>query len=111
MQAVDALGFSDTETYPKRLLSAKEKSGHNEAVIVGTCQLNSTSGPWYPGLQFYGRLNGISRRRTPHSPDLNMPFRMRPLIIVSTSGGARMQESILSLMQMAKTSAALAKLT
>lgn len=111
LQPVDVLGFIDTENYPQRLASAKEKSGHNEAVIVGTCQLLSHEiALGVLDFNFMGGSMGsvVGERLTlliEHSLSHGLP-----LILVSTSGGARMQESILSLMQMAKTSAALAKL-
>ncbi|MBA3958749.1 MAG: acetyl-CoA carboxylase carboxyltransferase subunit beta [Parachlamydiaceae bacterium] len=112
LESVDTLRFTDTETYTKRLANAKEKSGHNEAVIVGTCQLNTF--PVALGVLDFNFMGGsmgsvVGERLTrliEHATTQRLP-----LIIVSTSGGARMQESILSLMQMAKTSAALAKLS
>lgn len=111
LQPVDSLDFVDTEPYKERLITNKQKSGNSEAVVVGTCHI----GPHKTALgvfdfNFMGgsmgsvvgeRLTLLIEYATEHS---------LPLIIVSTSGGARMQESILSLMQMAKTSAALARL-
>jgi len=112
LQAVDELQFIDTEAYPQRLAKAKEKSGRNEAVIVGTCQIGS-----YPvaiGILDFnfmgGSMGSVVGERLTRIIEHALSKRL-PLIIVSTSGGARMQESILSLMQMAKTSAALAKLS
>jgi acetyl-CoA carboxylase carboxyl transferase subunit beta len=111
LKPVDTLNFVDTESYPKRLESAKEKSGHNEAVIVGICKMHSL--PVAIGVFDFNFMGGsmgsvVGERITriiEHALENSMP-----LVLVSTSGGARMQESILSLMQMAKTSAALAKL-
>lgn len=107
----DALQFSDTEPYVKRLENAKEKSGHTEAVTVGTCTIGG-----YPvalGLLNFnfmgGSMGSVVGERLTRLIELATKTK-RSLVIVSTSGGARMQESILSLMQMAKTSAALAKL-
>lgn len=111
LSSIDALNFTDTESYQKRLASAKEKSGSNEAIVVGTCQLAG-----HPialavmDFNFMGASMGsVVGERLTRLIELAIAER-RPLIVVSTSGGARMQESILSLMQMAKTSAALAKL-
>lgn len=112
LQAVDALNFTDTETYVSRLATAKAKSGSSEAVIVGTCAINEH--PIALGVFDFNFMGGsmgsvVGERLTrliEHALEHSLP-----LIIVSTSGGARMQESILSLMQMAKTSAALAKLS
>lgn len=111
LQPVDALQFVDTESYSKRLESAREKSGHDEAAIVGVCNL--VARPVALGVLDFNFMGGsmgsvVGERLTlliEHALEHSLP-----LILVSTSGGARMQESILSLMQMAKTSAALAKL-
>lgn len=111
LKPTDALGFVDTQPYPERLRSAQEKSGHDEAVMVGTCTLNSHNvAIGVLDFNFMGGSMGsvVGERLTcliEHSLAKKIP-----LIIISTSGGARMQESILSLMQMAKTSTALAKL-
>ena len=111
LQGVDTLNFIDTEPYAARLKNAKEKSGSNEAVIVGTCLLNEKK----IALGIFdfnfmgGSMGSVVGERLTRLIELAIQDRL-PVIIVSTSGGARMQESILSLMQMAKTSAALAKL-
>lgn len=111
LQPVDILGFIDTESYPERLSNAKEKSGNSEAVIVGTCQINAQ--PIAIGVLDFnfmgGSMGSVVGERLTLIIEYALTHRL-PLVIVSTSGGARMQESILSLMQMAKTSAALAKL-
>lgn len=111
LQPVDALEFVDTEPYSKRLTSAKEKSGHTEAVIVGTCHVCTI--PVTLGILDFnfmgGSMGSVVGERLTRIIEHALRTRL-PLILVSTSGGARMQESILSLMQMAKTSAALAKL-
>ncbi|MBS0656300.1 MAG: acetyl-CoA carboxylase carboxyltransferase subunit beta [Verrucomicrobia bacterium] len=111
LDPIDALGFVDTAPYPERLESAKEKSGHEEACVVGTCTIESI--PAALGVMDFNFMGGsmgsvVGEKLTriiEHANSAKMP-----LIIVSISGGARMQESILSLMQMAKTSAALARL-
>ncbi len=111
LQPVDALGFADTETYPNRLTLAQDKSGHNEAVIVGTCLLDKKKIAL--GVLDFNFMGGSMGSVVGERLTLLIEHALQeyiPLIIVSTSGGARMQESILSLMQMAKTSAALAKL-
>lgn len=111
LESVDALKFTDTEPYPTRLISAKDKSGHDEAAIVGTCKIGG-----YPSalgvLDFNfiaGSMGSVVGEKLTLLAEHALSQRI-PLIIVSTSGGARMQESILSLMQMAKTSAALSRL-
>lgn len=111
LQSIDALRFVDTESYPARLAGAKEKSGRNEAAIVGTCLLNGL--PITIGVLDFnfmgGSMGAVVGERLTRLIEKSTAESL-PLIIVSTSGGARMQESILSLMQMAKTSAALARL-
>lgn len=111
LESVDALNFYDTDAYPARLANAREKSGRNEAVAVGTCSLNGQ--PIALGILDFnfmaGSMGSVVGERLTLIIELALKEKI-PLVIVSTSGGARMQESILSLMQMAKTSAALAKL-
>lgn len=111
LESTDALNFVDTESYPKRLAAAKEKAGDRDAVIVGICTIKGI--PCSFGVLDFNFMGGSMgsvvgeklTRLIEHSSRYALP-----LVIVSTSGGARMQESTLSLMQMAKTSAALAKL-
>lgn len=108
---VDALKFSDTEPYPDRLVSAKEKSGNNEAVIVGTCEMKAR--PIALAVMDFNFMAASMGSVVGERLTLIMEHALAhkiPLVIVSTSGGARMQESILSLMQMAKTAAALGRL-
>lgn len=111
LKPVDALKFVDTEPYAKRLKAAREKSGRDEAVIVGTCLIGGT--PAAIGVLDFnfmgGSMGSVVGERLTRLIELALAKTL-PLVIVSTSGGARMQESVLSLMQMAKTSAALAKL-
>lgn len=111
LQPVDTLHFVDTEAYPKRLANAQEKSSSNEAVVVGTCYLDKHKiALGVLDFSFMGgSMGSVVGERLTRLIELALQEQL-PLIIVSTSGGARMQESILSLMQMAKTSGALAKL-
>ncbi len=112
IEAIDPLHFIDSESYVQRLASAKEKSGRNEAVIVGTAKIEGHSIAL--GVMDFNFMAGSMGSVVGERLTLIIEFALQnrlPLIIVSTSGGARMQESILSLMQMAKTSAALAKLS
>lgn len=111
LEPVDALQFVDTEPYSKRLINAREKSGQQEAAIVGTCLINHQLVAL--GILDFNFMAGSMGSVVGEKLTLIMEHALNqklPLIIISTSGGARMQESILSLMQMAKTSAALAKL-
>lgn len=111
LKPVDPLSFVDSQPYTERLALAQEKSGHDEAVIVGTCRIHGH--PVAIGVLDFnfmgGSMGSVVGERLTRIIEHAIEKRL-PLVIVSTSGGARMQESILSLMQMAKTSAALAKL-
>lgn len=111
LESVDALQFVDTESYTKRLANAKQKAERNDAIVVGECLIKGI--PSALGVLDFNFMGGsmgsvVGEKLTlliEHAEDQGIP-----LVIVSTSGGARMQESTLSLMQMAKTSQALAKL-
>jgi len=108
---IDPLSFFDTEKYADRLKAAQKKTGRDDAAAVGNCKikgrriaigvLDFTFMGGSMGSVVGERLTRMIERATEEK---------LPVAIVSASGGARMQESILSLMQMAKTSAALAKL-
>ena len=107
----DRLGFVESEAYTKRLQDAQEKTSRDDAIIVGTGLLKGrivTLGVM--DFNFMGGSMGVVvGERITRLIEHAIRERL-PVIIVSSSGGARMQESVLSLMQMAKTSAALAKL-
>lgn len=107
----DALKFVDTESYSNRLKDAQERSGNNEAVIVGVCLLEKHKiALGVMDFNFMGgSMGSVVGERLTRLIEHALKERL-PLILISTSGGARMQESILSLMQMAKTSGALAAL-
>lgn len=111
IQATDPLDFVDSEPYKERLEKAQAKTGRSEGMLAGVCKLDGDEVAL--GVLDFGFMGGsmgsvVGERitlLTEHALKKKMP-----LILVSSSGGARMQESIFSLMQMAKTSAALAKL-
>jgi acetyl-CoA carboxylase carboxyl transferase subunit beta len=111
IKPVDTLEFVDMEPYAKRLDDAQKKTGRDDAICVGTCRLAGR--PVALALLDFafmgGSMGSVVGERLTCLIEFATQERL-PLIIVSASGGARMQESILSLMQMAKTSAALAKL-
>jgi acetyl-CoA carboxylase carboxyl transferase subunit beta len=110
-KSVDPLEFVDTEKYPDRLAAAQKKSGRDEGVMVGTCRINGI--PVAMGVLDFtfmaGSMGSVVGERLTSIIEYALQQEL-PLIIISASGGARMQESVLSLMQMAKTSAALARL-
>ena len=107
----DPLEFRDTKRYTDRLKSARKATGLEEAVLTGTARIGGC--PVVLGVLEFAFLGGsmasVVGEKLTRAIELAIQKRM-PLIIVSASGGARMQEGILSLMQMAKTSAALARL-
>lgn len=109
--ATDPLEFVDTLPYAARLESAKEKSESEDACIVGRALISSI--PCALGVMDFnfmgGSMGSVVGEKFTRIIEYANTHRL-PLILISISGGARMQESIFSLMQMAKTSAALAKL-
>lgn len=111
LQPQDPLSFVDTEAYHKRLSQAREKSGHSEAICVGVCSLSGRKvGLGVMDFHFMGgSMGSVVGERLTRLIEYSIQHQI-PLIVVTTSGGARMQESIFSLMQMAKTASALSKL-
>lgn len=110
-KAVDPLQFTDTEAYTSRIEVAKVSSGRDEAALVGLCKIGGKDVA-LGVLDFSfmaGSMGSVVGERLTQIIEFATANQL-PLVIVSASGGARMQESIFSLMQMAKTSAALAKL-
>lgn len=108
IQAVDFLKFSDTESYSKRIKKAQEKTNHMDAILVGEARLNQL--PVNVGIMNFSFMGGsmgsvVGEKITRIIEHARQ--NKHPLILFTSSGGARMQEGIMSLMQMAKTSAAL----
>lgn len=110
--SVDPLQFSDSRSYPERILAEQKKTGLKDAVLTGTGMIRArrvaigvTDSAFIMGSMgsvVGEKLTRLAERATE---------RKLPLIVISGSGGgARMHEGIMSLMQMAKVSAALAKL-
>ncbi len=107
----DPLAFFDQEKYVDRLKNAQEKTSRSEAVAVGCCLVKGRKIA-LGVLDFTfmgGSMGSVVGERLTRMIESAIEEKL-PVVIVSASGGARMQESIFSLMQMAKTSAALAKL-
>lgn len=112
LRSADPLDFQDSRPYTERISSAEEEVGPGDAVRTGAGTLDGRD--VHLGVMQFKFIGGsmgsvvgekvgrLIRRSTEER---------RPLVIVSASGGARMQEGILSLMQMAKTSAALERLS
>lgn len=110
-KSIDPLDFVDTEAYKDRIEKAKKSSHRDEGVMVGTAQiLGKQVAIGVLDFSFMaGSMGSVVGERLTSIIEYALQHKL-PLIIVSSSGGARMQESCLSLMQMAKTSAALAKM-
>ena len=111
IQPADPLKFVDKKAYKDRLAGEQKKTGNSDAVVCGKGfvkgrpMMLAVMDPTFM-MGSMGSVVGEKITRTIESA----AEQELPLIVVSCSGGARMQESTLSLMQMAKTSAALAKL-
>lgn len=111
LKASDPLQFVDTKSYKERIASSIEKSGRNEAIVTGEGYMDGIH-IVIGALDFAfmgGSMGSVVGEKIARAVEQAIALRI-PVMLVSASGGARMQESILSLMQMAKTSAALAKL-
>ncbi|RMF84811.1 MAG: acetyl-CoA carboxylase carboxyltransferase subunit beta [Nitrospirae bacterium] len=111
LASTDPLRFRDTQPYTERLKKAQEASGLKEAAVCGVGELSG----WPVAIAVLdfrfmaGSMGTVVGEKVTRTAELAREER-RPLLVCSTSGGARMQESIFSLMQMAKTSAAIARL-
>ena len=107
----DPLGFTDLEPYEERLKAAEAKVGRKSAVLSGTGTLRGIALTLaVMDFRFVGGSMGSAVGEKIARAGRTAVERKEPLIIVSASGGARMQEGIYSLMQLAKTSTALARL-
>lgn len=107
---IDPLEFVDSEPYVERIKKAQAKTKRKDAAMVGVCKIEGKQVAL--GILDFTFMGGSMGSVVGEKLTLIIEKATQeklPLILVSASGGARMQESILSLMQMAKTSAALAK--
>ena len=112
IESVDMLGFTDTKKYVDRLKEARKKTSRKEAVITGSAKINGIDVVLAVlDFEFLGGSMGCAVGEKVTAAAEAALAQSRPLLIFSASGGARMQEGTLSLMQMAKTSAALARLS
>ena len=108
---LDPLNFRDTKSYKERVKSQQEKTGRKDAIMIGEGRMNGRR----VALCVFdfgfmgGSMGSVVGEKICRAIDRAIEGRL-PVVLVTASGGARMQEGILSLMQMAKTSAAGAKL-
>lgn len=110
LRASDPLGFRDLKSYEDRIAAAEAK-GQTEGVLTGTGALEGMD-VVVAVMDFSfigGSMGSVVGEKIARAGRLALEEE-RPLIVVSASGGARMQEGIYSLMQMAKTSSVLARL-
>ena len=111
MSPADPLGFVDKRAYADRLADEQAKTGQRDAVVCGRSFIKgrpimmAVMDPTF----MMGSMGSVVGEKITRTIEAAVEEKL-PLLIVSCSGGARMQESALSLMQMAKTSAALARL-
>ena len=111
IEPVDALKFVDKKSYVDRIKAEQLKSGNKDGLVCGRAFVKgrplmlAAMDPTF----MMGSMGSVVGEKLTRSIELAAAEKM-PLLVAACSGGARMQESTLSLMQMAKTSAALAKL-
>ncbi|HEY4302118.1 MAG TPA: acetyl-CoA carboxylase, carboxyltransferase subunit beta [Candidatus Didemnitutus sp.] len=112
VKSADPLKFVDSAKYPDRLKRYESESGLPEAVICGVGKIHGhTVSLSVMDFRFCGGAMGAAVGEKITRAIERARERKIPCIVVSSSGGARMQEGIFSLMQMAKTSAALGRLS
>ncbi len=112
LSSCDPLSFKDSKRYTARLKAARKKTGRKSAVITGTADMKGrrTAVAVMDFSFMGGSMGSVVGEKIARIIRKAVEERL-PVVVVSASGGARMQESILSLMQMAKTSAAIALLS
>jgi acetyl-CoA carboxylase carboxyl transferase subunit beta len=111
LTSLDPLQFTDTKPYRSRLSAGRDATGHRDAVVTATGRIEGRAA--VVAAMEYGFIGGsmgvVVGEKITRAIERALADR-QPVIVVSCSGGARMMEGALSLMQMAKISAALAKL-
>ncbi len=112
LKPVDKLKFKDSKRYRDRLTAAQKKTNENDAVVIGTGNVNSiTMVICAFDFSFMGgSMGSVVGEKFVQAANHAISNKL-PLICFSASGGARMQEALFSLMQMAKTSAVLERLS
>jgi acetyl-CoA carboxylase carboxyl transferase subunit beta len=111
VRAADPLAFVDSQPYPERLKKYEKESGLTEAVVCGTGKIHGI--PVAVAVMDFrfcgGSMGGATGEKITRAIETALAEKI-PCLIFSAAGGARMQEGIFSLMQMAKASAALGRL-
>mgnify|MGYP001247410094 CR=1 FL=1 len=111
LEPVDALRFRDTKKYPDRIRAAQKQTGEKDALISmhGLLKGQPLTAVAFEFRYMGGSMGSVVGEKFTRAAEYALEHRT-PLVCFSATGGARMQEGLLSLMQMAKTSAALAYL-
>lgn len=111
IKPTDPLEFVDTESYKDRLQKANDKTGLNDAVVtgIGSIKGNKVAAAIMDFDFMGGSMGSVVGEKVARIMEKAVELKI-PVLAITSSGGARMQESALSLMQMAKTSCAAAKL-
>lgn len=111
IKPTDALNFVDTESYKDRIKKAKAKTGLDDAVITGIGEINGNKvATAVMDFEYMGgSMGSVVGEKVTRIMEEAIKEKI-PMLAITASGGARMQESALSLMQMAKTSCACAKM-
>ncbi|PCD00285.1 acetyl-CoA carboxylase, carboxyltransferase subunit beta [Halopseudomonas pelagia] len=111
LEPVDRLKFRDSKKYKDRLTAAQKDTGEKDALVVmqGTLKGNPIVASAFEFNFMGGSMGSVVGARFVRGAEIALKERI-PYVCFSASGGARMQEALFSLMQMAKTSAALAKM-
>jgi acetyl-CoA carboxylase carboxyl transferase subunit beta len=112
LESADPLKFKDSKKYRDRMVSAQKATGEKDALIVmrGTLHNNPVVAAAFEFSFMGGSMGSVVGERFVRAVNTALENNC-PLVCFATSGGARMQESLFSLMQMAKTSAALNRLS
>jgi acetyl-CoA carboxylase carboxyl transferase alpha subunit/acetyl-CoA carboxylase carboxyl transferase beta subunit len=111
LEPVDVLGFADSKAYPDRIAQAQKKTGSASGALYGTATVEGNP-LVVAAIDFDfigGSMGGAAGEAITRAAELSLETRT-PLLVISASGGARMQEGCVSLMQMAKTSQAIERL-
>jgi acetyl-CoA carboxylase carboxyl transferase subunit beta len=106
LKSLDPLKFVDKKAYKDRLIESEEKTGLSDSCVCGTGKINGSEVA-IAAMDFSfmgGSMGVVTGEKVAYTMDLALQKKI-PAIVINCSGGARMQEGILSLMQMAKTSA------
>lgn len=111
IKPTDPLEFVDTESYKDRIEAAQKKTGLNDAVVtgLGTIDGHKVSCAVMDFDFMGGSMGSVVGEKVTRAMEKAIELKL-PVLVITSSGGARMQESALSLMQMAKTACACAKL-